>query len=32
MKKLNSMSDVPDFAIAGESKAAEFYTKMTLTS
>ena len=28
MKKLNSMSDVLDFAIAGESKAAELYTKM----
>ncbi len=28
MKKLSSMSDVLDFAIAGESKAAELYTKM----
>jgi rubrerythrin len=28
MKKLNSMSDVLDFAIAGESKAAELYSKM----
>jgi hypothetical protein len=27
MKKLNSMSDVPDFAIAGEGKAAERYTR-----
>jgi len=28
MKKLRSMSDLPAFAIAGESKAAELYTKM----
>jgi len=28
MKKLTSMADVLDFAIAGESKAAELYTKM----
>ena len=28
MKKLSSMNDVLDFAIAGESKAAELYTKM----
>ena len=32
MKKLNSMSDVPDFAIAGESKAAKLYTKMAATA
>jgi len=32
MKKLSSMSNVPDFAIAGESKAAELYTKMALTA
>lgn len=28
MKKLASMSDVPDFAMSGESKAAELYIKM----
>jgi rubrerythrin len=28
MKKLSSIGDVLDFAIAGESKAAELYTKM----
>ena len=28
MKKLSSMADVLDFAIAGESKAAELYMKM----
>jgi rubrerythrin len=28
MRKLSSMSDVLDFAISGESKAAELYTKM----
>ncbi len=28
MKKLNTMSDVLDFAISGESKAAELYMKM----
>ena len=32
MKKLNSMSDVLDFAIAGESKAAELYAKMAATA
>ncbi len=32
MKKLNSMNDVLDFAIAGESKAAELYTKMAATA
>jgi rubrerythrin len=32
MKKLSSMSDVLDFAIAGESKAAELYTKMAATA
>ena len=32
MKKLNTMSDVLDFAIAGESKAAELYTKMAATA
>ena len=28
MKKLDSMEDVLDFAISGESKSAELYTKM----
>ena len=28
MKKLSTMKDVLDFAISGESKAAELYTKM----
>ena len=32
MKKLSSMNDVLDFAIAGESKAAELYTKMAATA
>ncbi len=32
MKKLNTMSDVLDFAIAGESKAAELYTEMAATA
>ncbi len=32
MKKLSSMSDVLDFAISGESKAAELYTKMAATA
>jgi rubrerythrin len=32
MKKLKSMNDVLDFAIAGESKAAELYTKMAATA
>ena len=32
MKKLSSMNDVLDFAIAGESKAVELYTKMAATA
>lgn len=32
MKKLSSMNDVPDFAIDGESKAAELYTKTAATA
>ena len=32
MKKINTMSDVLDFAIAGESKAAELYMKMAATA
>ena len=32
MKKLSSMNDVLDFAIAGESKAVELYTKMVATA
>jgi len=32
MKKLSSMNDVPAFAIAGESKAAELYMKMATTA
>ena len=32
MKKLSSMNDVLDFAISGESKAAELYTKMAATA
>jgi len=32
MKKLSSMSDVLNFAISGESKAAELYTKMATTA
>ena len=32
MRKLSSMSDVLDFAISGESKAAELYTKMAATA
>jgi hypothetical protein len=32
MKKLSTMNDVPDFAISGESKAAELYTKMAMTA
>jgi len=32
MKKLSSMSDVLDFAISGESKAAELYTKMAVSA
>ena len=32
MKKLSSMNDVLDFAIAGESKAAKLYTKMAATA
>jgi len=31
MKKLSTMKDVLDFAISGESKAAELYTKMAAT-
>jgi rubrerythrin len=32
MKKLSTMKDVLDFAISGESKAAELYTKMAATA
>lgn len=32
MKKLSSMSDVLDFAIAGESNAAKLYTKMAVSA
>jgi rubrerythrin len=32
MRKLSSMSDVLDFAISGESMAAELYTKMAATA
>ena len=32
MKKLSTMNDVLDFAISGESKAAELYTKMAATA
>jgi rubrerythrin len=32
MKKLSSMKDVLDFAISGESKAAELYNKMAVTA
>ena len=32
MKKLSTMRDVLDFAISGESKAAELYTKMAATA
>jgi len=32
MKKLSTMKDVLDFAISGESKAAELYTKMAVTA
>jgi len=32
MKKINTISDVLDFAIAGENKAAELYTKMAATA
>jgi rubrerythrin len=32
MRKLSSMSDVLDFAISGESKSAELYTKMAATA
>ena len=32
MKKLSTMNDVLDFAISGEGKAAELYTKMAATS
>jgi len=32
MKKLSTMNDVLDFAIAGESKAAELYMKMAATA
>ena len=31
MKKISTMNDVLDFAIAGESKAVELYTKMAAT-
>lgn len=30
MKKINSMRDVLDFAISGESKAAELYLKIAV--
>ena len=32
MRKLSTMSDVLDFAVSGESKAAELYTKMATTA
>jgi len=32
MKKLSTMNDVLDFAISGESKAAELYTKIAATA
>ena len=32
MKKLDTMRDVPDFTIVGESKAAELFTKMAATA
>jgi len=32
MNKLSTMNDVLDFAISGESKAAELYTKMAATA
>ena len=32
MKKLSSMNDMLDFAISGESKAAELYMKMAATA
>lgn len=32
MKKLKTMNDALDFAIAGENKAAELYTKMAATA
>jgi rubrerythrin len=32
MKKLSTMNDVLDFAISGESKAAELYMKMAATA